>query len=827
MNSLAELNSNSLGIIDFTDNRPVNVLFDRATPTPQTKITFEGTSYSSLVGIEITEVINYQSAACTYTVDVSGFANTTVTWPTVPSGCTVTNPSTGIYRISGINSKAIWQQVRYPTINLPQDGTYGSFTVTSYIQYNSATENNIKMQWTTATTINQADILASVVDYSYTTPGTSYSLGSENRVPLIVQNTGATYTYTITPSKTEGISTMSASPAGAGGTASFNNTTKVLTLTGTRTQINFRLASFVVSLTSGYYWDYSLTYLCVNSGTGGSNIRIQNWVSTDAQYLIPKVSNEEYSLNTVADISNGPKINDSAYTGTNFYVMDVFPYVTAAVSNISVNTSFTFEKYQRIDDSTEVLNSSSLSYARDIDVSGDGLTMAHWNGDIAGNASASGSIAVYTRATVNSNWVQQTILAGSSVAANRNLGAISIALSNDGNTLAATSGSYASSVTDKTYIFTRAGTTWTEQTTINNSASTSAGSANSVSLSSDGNTLAIGLPSHPTSSVVGGGCKIMTRTAGTWSQQQIVTEDTPVASRGFGYVVSLSADGNTLACGKKESGTSMNGIVYIFTRTGSTWTKQQILTSGSTAADGFGERVSLSGDGDTVAIGTLADNRYTPGIWIYKRTAGVWAFEFSEKSPNYQIYGGYDQSQTFPYSLFGICVKLSYDGSKAFVGAPYASTTGSGATYSDGSGAPRGGAIYVYTRSGDVWSFQNNLTLRPDYSTEVDETRSGTAQTFGRAFGIASDGGAVVTVGLRVSGSFWYKAFFYYRSGSTSFNSGTKTLTITAKKLDINTYLDLLQLTPATSYTTNIDLIYKVVTPNSITAYRNQTVNNV
>jgi hypothetical protein len=82
-------------------------------------------------------------------------------------------------------------------------------------------------------------------------------------------------------------------------------------------------------------------------------------------------------------------------------------------------------------------------------------------------------------------------------------------------------------------------------------------------------------------------------------------------------------------------------------------------------------------------------------------------------------------------------------------------------------------------------------------------------------------------VGLRVSGSFWYKAFFYYRSGSTSFNSGTKTLTITARKLDINTYLDLLQLTPATSYATNIDLIYKVLTPNSVTAYRNQTVTYV
>jgi hypothetical protein len=562
MNSLTELNSNSVGIIDFTDNRPVNVLFDRAIPTAQTKATFEGTSYNTLVGIEITEVINYQSAACTYTVDVSGFANTTVTWSTVPSGCTVTNPSTGIYRISGINSKAIWETVRYPLINLPQNGTFGSFTVTSYIQYNSATENNIKMQWTTATTVNQADILASVSDFTYTVGGTTYTLN----VPQIVQNTGATYTYTITPSKTEGISTMTVG-GGGGGTVSFNNATKVLTFTGTRAQFNNR--AITLTVISGYIWDYSLTYLCVNSGTGGSNIRIQNWVSTDVSYLTPKISNEEYSLDTVANISNGPKITDTSYAGTDFYVMDVFPYVSAAVSNISVNTSFNFEQYQRIDDSTEQLNSASLSYARDIDVSGDGSTMAHWNGDIAGNASGSGSIAVYTRATVNSNWVLQTILAGSSVAANRNLGAISIALSNDGNTLAATSGNL-STVTDKIYIFTRTGTTWTEQTTISNSASAVYASANSVSLSSDGNTLAIGLPQHPTSNVYGGGCKIMTRSAGTWSQQQIVTEDTPVASRGFGYVVSLSADGNTLACGKKESGTSLNGIVYIFTRTAST-----------------------------------------------------------------------------------------------------------------------------------------------------------------------------------------------------------------------------------------------------------------
>ncbi|MDV7390622.1 FG-GAP repeat protein, partial [Arthrospira platensis SPKY1] len=73
----------------------------------------------------------------------------------------------------------------------------------------------------------------------------------------------------------------------------------------------------------------------------------------------------------------------------------------------------------------------------------------------------------------------------------------------------------------------------------------------------------------------------------------------------FGISVALSSDGNTLAVGadlEDTSPASNNGAVYIFTRSGSTWTQQaKLLASDYASNEQFGYSVALSSDGNTLA----------------------------------------------------------------------------------------------------------------------------------------------------------------------------------------------------------------------------------
>ncbi|NRB68953.1 MAG: hypothetical protein HRU48_16540, partial [Vibrio sp.] len=71
----------------------------------------------------------------------------------------------------------------------------------------------------------------------------------------------------------------------------------------------------------------------------------------------------------------------------------------------------------------------------------------------------------------------------------------------------------------------------------------------------------------------------------------------------FGDSIVLSSDGNTLAVGSpREGGTS--GAVYLFRYSASTWTQQAYIKGSNTeAGDGFGRGVALSSDGNTLAIG--------------------------------------------------------------------------------------------------------------------------------------------------------------------------------------------------------------------------------
>ena len=147
----------------------------------------------------------------------------------------------------------------------------------------------------------------------------------------------------------------------------------------------------------------------------------------------------------------------------------------------------------------------------------------------------------------------------------------------------------------------------------------------SVALSSDGNTAIVGAYGDDVSGAADqGSASVFTRTSGTWTQQQTITQSDGVGIDAFGYSVALSSDGNTAIVGAYYDDVGSNvdqGSATIFTRSGTTWTQQTITQSGGAADDLFGWSVALSSDGNTAIVGALGDNSnqgsatvFVPGV---------------------------------------------------------------------------------------------------------------------------------------------------------------------------------------------------------------------
>ena len=122
---------------------------------------------------------------------------------------------------------------------------------------------------------------------------------------------------------------------------------------------------------------------------------------------------------------------------------------------------------------------------------------------------------------------------------------------------------------------------------------------------------------------------VFTRSGSTWAEQgeklvgdctgSCANEGTGETGAGrFGVSVALSADGNTaLIAGLDDNGT--RGAMWLFTRSGSTWTQQgEKLTGGGEAGEGeFGTNVALSADGDTAMSGAWRDNGDRGATWVF------------------------------------------------------------------------------------------------------------------------------------------------------------------------------------------------------------------
>ncbi|MGC1378892.1 MAG: hypothetical protein WA821_21855, partial [Anaerolineales bacterium] len=248
------------------------------------------------------------------------------------------------------------------------------------------------------------------------------------------------------------------------------------------------------------------------------------------------------------------------------------------------------------------------------------------NGDQANNLETrAGAVYVFTRS--GTAWSQQAYVKASNTQYNARFGG-SVAL--DGDTLAV------GGAAEMVYVFTRSGTTWSQQAYLKSSY-TGPDYLFGESVALSGDTLAVGAPGESSNatgvngnqadySVPGSGAVyVFTRNGVDWSQQAYVKASNTDYGDWFGWSVALSGD--TLAVGayyEDSRATGANGdqadnsapnagAVYVFTRSGATWSQQAYVKASNTyPSNWFGWSVAVSGD--TLAVGALGESSNATGV---------------------------------------------------------------------------------------------------------------------------------------------------------------------------------------------------------------------
>ena len=179
-------------------------------------------------------------------------------------------------------------------------------------------------------------------------------------------------------------------------------------------------------------------------------------------------------------------------------------------------------------------------------------------------------------------------------------------------------------------------------------------------MSADGNRLAIGALGFGSDDI--GQVRVYEWMNGAWTQMGMeINGEAPDDVSGSS--VSMSSDGNRLAIGSafNDGNGNDSGHVRVFEWMNGEWTQLGMDIDGEDSNDGSGWSVALSSDGNRVAIGAQMnnDNGLNSGhVRVYEWMNGEWT----------QV--GMDIDGEMSGEFLGRAVSISSDGSRAAIGAP-------------------------------------------------------------------------------------------------------------------------------------------------------------
>jgi FG-GAP repeat/FG-GAP-like repeat len=255
------------------------------------------------------------------------------------------------------------------------------------------------------------------------------------------------------------------------------------------------------------------------------------------------------------------------------------------------------------------------------------------------------------------------------------------------------------------------------------------------------NTIVVGAFNDDSPLSNAGSAYVFVRSGTTWSFQQKLTANDATADQEFGNAVAVT--GETIAVGEHFAdlpGNSEAGAVYIYRRSGTTWTQNEKLlpTAAVILGDRFGESVAMSGS--KIAIGAAGDD--TPftsagAVYVFVESGGVYVQE---------------QKLTIATGANGD----DFGNSVAIEGN---TLVGGALQYTPIISQPAYGAAYVYEFNGSTWVSQGRIVASDGAS----------ADRFGYSVAVSNN---VVAVGAReddtvAGGPDAGSAYIFTRSGTT------------------------------------------------------------
>ncbi len=233
-----------------------------------------------------------------------------------------------------------------------------------------------------------------------------------------------------------------------------------------------------------------------------------------------------------------------------------------------------------------------------------------------------------------------------------------------------------------------------------------------VSLSSDGTTLAIGANQGGVPVAGPGKAFVYDWNGSSWVQRGSDISGEAFGDR-FGSAVSLSSNGNILAVGGYSNNSNV-GHVRVHSWNGTAWVQLGTDLDGSAAGGEFGRAVSLNSDGTILAIGAMGVNSNAGQASVFAWNGSAW------------IQRGSNINGISASDLFGEQISISSNGSIIAIPARSHNDVGS-----------QRGEIKLYSWNGSAWS-----QIGSDIHGEVNN------ESCGFSLDLSSDG-SIIAVGCR------------------------------------------------------------------------------
>ena len=219
-----------------------------------------------------------------------------------------------------------------------------------------------------------------------------------------------------------------------------------------------------------------------------------------------------------------------------------------------------------------------------------------------------------------------------------------------------------------------------------------------VSVDVDGDTFVVGAHQENDGSDSGsnGSVYVYVRSYFAWSLQQKIVASDGAKDDHFGVSVALLGDTLVVGANQDDDNGAQSGSVYIFVRSGTTWTQQQkIIANDGAMSDYFGSSLALTGD--TLVVGAHRDDDkgiYSGSVYVYSsslNSASSWSFQ-QKLVPDGKL---------SDHDHFGESIDLA--GDILVVGAHGDDDKGLGS-----------GSVYVFVRSGGTWEKKQKLVAEID-----------------------------------------------------------------------------------------------------------------